>query len=387
MFEMQSSCADDLEFFPLPAHQFHLLSVAYSILQDASKRSFLAARLESDRAARARREGMESRRRGMVEALLEREKAAKRQKEMEKEEAGREAEEEAIKLAGRKMREQAAAAAAAQHQQDTAQAKNSQGSVGSFQHTENRAPGGTAAEPPNSAPAQTDSDPMPSASASDLTLTLQFPSIPDPSLLPSFLASTTALEDKLRTLYGPTSFVVVMTPSNEANGAAAGKKAGPSSKRKGPRAVVEFASSNWSGCWACWKDHARKIDEGGRPLLPGTKIKWAGATTTGSAQPAWMSWAERQQTQPRSQSVPTTSATAESAASTFPKPQNGTGTPSSSASSFPSSFPVASSRIGSQSATLDQSSSDYEAQTMFRMRQMERRRLEEEIRRREAEEE
>lgn len=336
---------------------------------------------------------MESKRRGMVEALLEREKAAKRQKELEKEEADREAQEEAIKAAGRKMREQAAAAAQAA-QQDAASVNKSRMDSRIPKESGTRDSGNGSSSHPHPTrgdASSTTSRPMPPIDASDLTLTLQFPSIPDPTLVPPYLASLPALEDKIRTLYGPTSFVVLKSPPSTETTAGNGS----SSKRKGHRAIIEFAPSNWSGCWACWKDHARKSSEGGRPLLPGTKVKWAssGGTTAGG-EPAWVAWAEETQSQAHAQrDAAKQAASAEVPSATIPQSRNGPGGQQPFASSFPSSFPAPpSTKQNPQAASAFSSSSssssgDYEAQTMFRMRQMERQRLEDEIRRQEAEEE
>ncbi|GMK59262.1 hypothetical protein CspeluHIS016_0702770 [Cutaneotrichosporon spelunceum] len=52
----------------------------------------------------------------------------------------------------------------------------------------------------------------------------------------------------------------------------------PAKGNKGPRAVVEFAPGNWGGCWACMHDGAGI----------GAKAKWVGA------EPAWVQWAATQ---------------------------------------------------------------------------------------------
>jgi DnaJ family protein C protein 17 len=52
---------------------------------------------------------------------------------------------------------------------------------------------------------------------------------------------------------------------------------------------VEFAKGNWGGCWACWRDHSDESAAEVRGLEEGTKVKWAAGRT-----PDWVDWAERQ---------------------------------------------------------------------------------------------
>lgn len=60
-------------------------------------------------------------------------------------------------------------------------------------------------------------------------------------------------------------------------------------KDKGKKAIVEFAKGNWGGCWACWRDHSDESANEMRGLEEGTKVKWAAGKI-----PDWVDWAERQ---------------------------------------------------------------------------------------------
>lgn len=287
------------------------------------------------------------------QALLAREEEAKRAKANTSQRAAQETEEEAIKEAGRKMRETMQKASTAQT---------------------------TAATPPvNNAPRPSPTGTRPPMTPVDLTLTMQFPADADPATS-SMLCSSTALEPRITSLYGPVNFVILKEPST-ADGSEKKKKKKP----RGARAIVEFKESNWSGCWACWKDHM--VDSGTgkarRPLVQGTKVKWA---TQDGTIPEWIHWAEQQHASngdpplktPADPVYPNITRPSAKISSSFP-------------ASFASSFPTAEERrqqeIRNAKAKAERAAADdYEGATLFKMRQLERERLEAEIRRQEEEE-
>jgi DnaJ family protein C protein 17 len=244
-----------------------------------------------------------------------------------------ETEEEAIKEAGRKMREAMQKA-----------------------HIDSQTP------KPAKAPTVAPPTVKPVMTPADLTLTFQFP--PE-SVNVDFLASSTTLEPRITSLYGPVNFVLL----KEASGPSDGKK----KKARGAKAIVEFKDSNWGGCWACWRDHNSATGKPPRPLVEGTKVKWA---TKDGVTPDWIAWAETQSDVPL---------TAPPTANPPPKVS------SSFASTFASSFPSAEERRQQEIRTAKADAAkvaadDYESATLFKMRQMERERLEAEIRRQEEEE-
>ncbi len=188
----------------------------------------------------------------------------------------------------------------------------------------------------------------PPISPQDVTLTLQFPSVPMDTL-PPFLTSTEALTAQIGQRYGPVEHVVLMN----------GK---PGDKKKGGKAIVEFKTRNWDGCWACWRDH----QEGGG-LLPKTKVKWAGGEA-----PAWISWAEKQHQSMKPNATESI---------TPPSMNNNSQRPPGPATSFPafgSSVPPPSNTTNGKD--------DLESTTLLRMRQLERERMAERMRREEEEE-
>lgn len=248
--------------------------------------------------------------------------------------AAQETAEEAIKQAGRKMRE-----AMQKAHLDAQVAK-------------------PAAPEPAAAPSST----RPAMTPAELTLTLQFPA---ESTGIDFLASSATLEPRLTARYGPVNFIILKDPP----AAEAGKRKKP----RGAKAIVEFKESNWQGCWACWRDHVAKP---ARPLVEGTKVKWA---TPDGAIPPWIAWAETHR--PSQSNIPPP-----------PPPPTAPKISSAFASSFASSFPTPDERRqrDAQSAKADAArtaAEEYESATLFKMRQMERERLEAEIRRQEEEEE
>lgn len=264
-----------------------------------------------------------------------------------------ETEEEAIKEAGRKMREAMQKASLAQ--------------------TTNATP------PANPVPRPTPTGTKPPMTPADLTLTLQFPADPDPATS-SMLSSSTSLEPRITSLYGPVNFVILKEPNASADAPEKKKK-----KPRGARAIVEFKESNWGGCWACWKDHIVDSVTGKarRPLVQGTKVKWA---TKDGTTPEWVTWAEQQHA---------TNGDTPLTAPADPVYSNTTRPPvkvsSSFAASFASSFPTAEERRQQErqkaKAQAERAAAeDYEGATLFKMRQLERERLEAEIRSQEEEE-
>lgn len=148
---------------------------------------------------------------------------------------------------------------------------------------------------------------------------------------------------------------------------------------------MEFKESNWGGCWACWKDHIVDSVTGKarRPLVQGTKVKWA---TKDGTTPEWVTWAEQQHA---------TNGDTPLTAPADPVYSNTTRPPvkvsSSFAASFASSFPTAEERRQQErqkaKAQAERAAAeDYEGATLFKMRQLERERLEAEIRSQEEEE-
>ncbi|BEI81895.1 hypothetical protein CcaverHIS002_0210550 [Cutaneotrichosporon cavernicola] len=106
--------------------------------------------------------------------------------------------------------------------------------------------------------------------------------------------------------------------------------------KKGPRALVEFAAGNWGGCWACMHDGAGI----------GAKAKWA------AGEPAWVQWAAQQR-------------------------ENGKGT----GFGFGSAPDISDMKDRQRQREKDAA---MESATLLRMRQAERERMVEEIRRAEA---
>jgi DnaJ family protein C protein 17 len=337
------------------------------MLMDPSKRSYVNNKLEEDRRKKEKYAVMEKKKRGLVDvslrfhdsaknspadaglqALLAREEETKRAKANASQRFAQETEEEAIKQAGRKMREAMQKASAPQ----------------------------TTATPSTNISRPPPTGTRPSMTPVDLTLTLQFPADSDPATT-SLLSSSTTLEPRITSLYGPVNFVILKEPATDAPE----KK----KKRRGARAIVEFKESNWSGCWACWKDHV--VDSGTgrarRPLVQGTKVKWA---TKDGATPEWVNWAEQQHA--TNGSTPLT-APADPVYSNTTRPSAKVS--SSFAASFASSFPTPEERrqqeiqrakVQAERAAAE----DYEGATLFKMRQIEKEKLEAEIRRQEEDE-
>jgi DnaJ family protein C protein 17 len=209
----------------------------------------------------------------------------------------------------------------------------------------------------------------------DYTLLLQFPPFPliEDATLPDFLTGSETFQTKISTLYGSLENVV-FSP-----------QAGPSSvkpkkpkKVKGAKAIVEFKKSNRDGCWACWKDHQDGGPGPGRLGVQGVKVGFAGR---GEGEvPSWFTRLEG-----------TTSTRSTSARTTCIPGDLGR---------VPTSFPTAATSFPSCSRAdpnqdkekkgeegKRKEGEDFESGILFRMRRMERERMEAEIRREEEEEE
>jgi DnaJ family protein C protein 17 len=213
----------------------------------------------------------------------------------------------------------------------------------------------------------------------DLTLILQFP--------PSHpLSDVSILQTRLEASYGPINHVFLKDPPAVV-GEGSKKK-----KPKGRKAIVEFKEGNWGGCWACWRDLDRPqpsvsgsmgVGEGvsgagvggGGGDWEGVKVKWAAGEI-----PAWVSWSETHRPRPRSphSHVPSTNSH---------EPNPGQLPTFTSAPNFGQATmsDLLASHTQSRKDEVDQRKrrDEFESMTLLKMRQMERERLAEEIRREE----
>jgi len=225
---------------------------------------------------------------------------------------------------------------------------------------------------PTTTKTSTGSTTQPPITPVDLTLILQFP--PASNL-------TEGLQDRLTASYGPVNHVFIKDPP-EAEGS---KK----KKSKGRKAIVEFKEGNWGGCWACWRDLEGQ-GQGGKEGWEGVKVKWAAGDT-----PEWVAWSEthrppRQsvsQHQPQTQPQPrlvhthTNGRDTNTDKSTLPLPTF------SSAPNFGtttmSDLLASHSQSRTDQVNRKKKEDEFESMTLLKMRQMERERLIEEIRREE----
>ena len=346
---------------PEAAIMFRQISLSLEILVDQAKRAYLDGKLEGDRRKRERYAEMDKKRKAMVDvsyppcrtcrwswahkqALNQREEEAKRAKVEAVEKRRQAAIEEEIKEQGKRMLEEAqrraaAAAQTAAGQPAPAQSRSAMnGNRQSNGHAHSTS--STSKQPP--------------ITPIDLTLTLQLPA--------SASSDSTALQSELSSRYGPISHVHLRAAPAEEK---------PGKKKKGPKGIVEFAAGNWGGCWACWKDHSRDAtgDEARHEGVAGMKAKWALGRT-----PDWVEWADKTGQQPNTSK------------------QNGSSHVPDSRPSMPS-FESAPDFGGTSMAELlsrhQQEKADRarreqdESMTLLRMRQMERQKLEEQIRREE----
>jgi DnaJ family protein C protein 17 len=305
--------------------------------------------------------------------LNAREEEAKRSKVEAVKRKQQQAEEEAIKDAGRQMLEEAqrraaaAASAAASTKSSTASPSASTPKPGdAASSSTSNAVGG----PPEITPI-------------DLTLVLQFPS----SSSSSITTSSSSLQSTLVSRYGLISHVVLKEPpEKDATAEAGGKK---KKKGKGKRAIVEFGKGNWGGCWACWRDHSDTQPEGGAVsgLEDGVKAKWAGGKT-----PDWVEWAEKQRPAPPSANGTNADGRTGVSARGFNCVANGNTEEDVPAPSFGSAPDFGGTTMAhllaqhSRSKESRRREEEYESMTLLRMRQMERERLAEQIRREEEDE-
>lgn len=374
-----------------PAIMFRKVTVSLEILSDSAKRTYLDTRLESDRKKRERYAELDKKRKGMVDvscarfarrsclqqALNAREEEAKRARVDAQRRQREKNEEEEIKEAGRRMLEEAQKRAqAAQAASAKASATNGHGTA----HSNGAAAstnGGT-----SSGPGAGPKTKMPEINALDLSLIITIPpTIP-----------VADLQDRISASYGPISHYILKDPAEAALAVAEKKK-----KPKGKRAIVEFSKGNWGGCWACWKDHQKEASSvgGGSCLGEGVRAKWAGG-----AEPDWVAWAATQPVASRSASGVTNGATGANEAngrtnghdtSTFKGAFNFSSAPPESPSPSFGSAPdfgstsmadlLASHSRGKREETEKKKQADeFESMTLLKMRQMERERLEAQIR-------
>lgn len=211
---------------------------------------------------------------------------------------------------------------------------------------------------------------QPPISATDLTLILQFP--PSTSL-PS---DRDSLQSHLSSQYGPINHVFIKDPPSTE---AAGKKKKP----KGRKAIVEFKEGNWGGCWACWRDcggEGQSAGGGATVLgLEGVKVKWAGGST-----PDWVAWSETQR--PSQAQAPVAPAPIPNMPPQ-PIPTGPTQPKFSSAPDFGrttmSDLLASHNQNRTDERDRKRKEEEFESMTILRMRQMERERLAEQIRREE----
>ncbi|KAK4688852.1 hypothetical protein P7C73_g1258, partial [Tremellales sp. Uapishka_1] len=197
--------------------------------------------------------------------------------------------------------------------------------------------------PPPPPPPKSDiSSTIPPITPADVTLSLQFS--PSSTIAES---STQALQDLLTSKYGPISALLLKDPPK---------------KKKGKKATVQFTSANWGGCWACWKDHQASGTNG---LDVGVQAKWV----TGE-EPKWVQWASKHSN---------VNTKVETGGKTFDSADVGGGITMEQL--------LASNGRPVERQIAPDRSSEFESMTLFKMRQLERERLEEQIRREEDEEE
>ena len=390
---------------------FRKVTVAHEVLTDSAKRNYLDTRLEEDRRRQAKYETMNKKKREMVDvsdhpsngdrtradvdlaqALNAREEEAKRARTQQVQKRKDQVVEEEIMEAGKRMVEEAqktAAAIAAKATKPTtvhaaAEAGGRGSTINGFTSAHNNGVPGPSS--PRRA-LQTNGanghhQPRPDISSDELTLIMTF------SPLSSISSSSTSLQSILEARYGPITHLILKDPPVVSDSLEGKKK----KKAKGKRAVVEFPESNWNGCWACWIDHTSDDhDSSGirtrKPLELGTKVRWMKDET-----PSWIDWASRQQIGSNGTSTNHQSNSRQTQA------QNGSEGPEvDSAPSFGSapdlvggttmeSLLARHHAVGEAERAKKAKEDEYESMTLFRMRQTERDRLAEQIRREEEDE-
>ncbi|OCF45764.1 hypothetical protein I317_00252 [Kwoniella heveanensis CBS 569] len=393
-------CHPDRNPTPEAAIQFREISVSLEILTNPAKRSYVDNKLESDRKKRERYAEMDKKRKEMVDALNAREEEAKRAKVDQVKKRQQAAEEEAIQDAGRRLLEEAqrkatAAAAAASSAQRTSQANGSSSSYIPANGSGNgNAIASSSSNNGGAASGSRSISQQPEITPVDLTLVITLPTT-------STISSTEDLTREVTARYGPISQCVFTDPPK-----AEGKK------KKAKKGIVEFELGNWGGCWACWKDieSANGKGIGGE----GGKVRWAKGET-----PAWIEWAETQRQQQKSDSPLGSSQNGSTTSTSNYQQLNGHSStfntttagfslpthpsdPFSSASFSFDSAPDFSTSNGngngismasilathnakrSEDDERRRKAQEFESMTLLRMRQMERERLEEQIRKEEG---
>lgn len=226
----------------------------------------------------------------------------------------------------------------------------------------------------------------PTITPEDLTILLTLPA--------SSTITSSDLQTRLTTLYGPIAHLIL--PPVPLSQKAAESKDGKKKKPKSRKAIVEFASGNWGGCYACWMDH-----ETGRGM-EGVKAKFGSGEV-----PAWVAWAAETQKPGRRPSPaasggdqqinnangyapPKTSFTIPTTTSTPASPPSFTSAPDFFAASdgevSMADLLAKHAQKKSAKSEEDRRRQELESMTLSRMRMMEREKLEAGIRRQEEEE-
>jgi len=313
----------------------------------------------------------------VLQALQAREEEAKRAK-LDSARRHAEASAEAdVQEQGRKMREQAAMAVETARLQAIEEEKQ--------RLRELNAPSGLNGSGLGSRSATNGQDVVEITSL-DLTLMIQFPAGEEQSIA----SSADTFRSALSARYGPLENIDLLPQAGPSTTKPDDVKSAKKQKKpKGPRWAVEFKRSNRDGCWACWKDHLEAEGKSARPLVKGLKVKFAGKKDGES--PAWVARSSAGNNNghpPMDQSIPPI-ASKPNATPAAPPISNAFAS-SFSPSTFPtvpSSFPTPESKRKQQEIERERAAvDDFESGILFRMRQQEREKLEQEIRRQEAEE-
>ena len=300
---------------------FRKIMVSLEMLLDPAKRSYIDQRLEADRRRKEKYAESDKKRKGLIDvcsppctkwradeqALNAREEEAKRARVEQVKRSQVAREEAGIKEAGRAMLEKAKLRA-------------------------------EAATTPVTTPKPA-KEKQPLIEPADLTLLLNIPA--------SLGESSTSVQAGLVAQYGPVAHVILRESEGK--------------KKKGKRAVVEFASGNWAGCWACHRDHA---------------AKWAKGSV-----PDWVGWAERQR---RTDHAPHLNTAARDppdkvGAKTAPAAAAFGSAPDFGATTMADLLAQHSARTNERGEAKRQAD-EFESMTLLRMRQAERDRLEAQIR-------
>ncbi|ORY23993.1 hypothetical protein BCR39DRAFT_548078 [Naematelia encephala] len=233
--------------------KFRAISVAVEILSDSSKRAFIDRKVEVDRARKEKYELSDKKRKDLIDALRDREEAAKKAKVDEVKRRQQASAEEAVVEHTKKMlaeaQKRATAATSASRHSTQPKAQPTTPTSNGHSHADAR----------------------PHISEEDLALLLTIPSS-------SSFTSSSQLKTTLESRYGRITRVDLRDPPE-----------GEKKKKRKRRAVVDFAEGNWGGCWACMKDHAEGSVSGGREVEDGIKAMWLAGK-----EPAWVKWAEMQ---------------------------------------------------------------------------------------------